>query len=118
MKKTELEKYLDTEDGQMNAERFIKALAENRIIVSIPRVSKSGMSRVIHFGEIRVSDDGRGMVWNFDYFFSKFGYRYERDGLRVHGCGMDMIYATLDSIASELRELGYSVGKCINYIMF
>lgn len=51
MSRTEkqIKAFLASEDGKMNAERFIKALKEERILCSVRSVSKSGMSRVIAF---------------------------------------------------------------------
>ena len=115
------EDYLKTEEGIRNAERFIKALREHRLIASVKKVSRDGLSRQIFFGEVGVYKDGAGndrmTIYQFNYFFSQLGWRYARgnaDALSISGCGMDMIFHTFESVASSLKYYGFDVPN--NYL--
>lgn len=108
--------FLQSEDGKRNAERFIKALKEQRIVVSIPHVSSSGMSRIIRFREIGKYKSGNKYhyaIYQFDWFFEQLGWSYDKDwyGIKVRGCGMDMIFHTLCSVCSTLKYHGFKVPK-------
>lgn len=116
MKKTDKQvaKFLQSENGKMNAERFIKALKEGRILVSIPHISSSGMSRVIRFREIsKFESYGKTypQILQFDWFLEQLGYCYDKnwDGIKIGGCGMDMVFATLDAVSSSLKYYGFDV---------
>lgn len=118
MSRTEkqIAEFLQSEDGKRNAERFIKALKEQRIVVSIPHVSSSGMSRIIRFREIHKYKSGnkyRYAIYQFDWFFEQLGYCYDKnwDGIRVGGCGMDMVFHTLYSVCGTLKYHGFKVPK-------
>jgi hypothetical protein len=83
------------------ANEIKRALLNNKrdkMLVYISRVSKSGMSRNIRFTFI----DSYGSPVYPDYIFSKLGigtYTGEY-GIRVRGCGMDMVFHTLDCFLS------------------
>jgi len=80
-------------------------------IANIPHVSASGMSRHIKFAIIY-----KGKFLNVTYLIAKIlGKKLNRnDVITVQGCGMDMIFATLESLyaslgydrAYELRSVG------------
>lgn len=91
MKKNKIEMFLQSEDGKRNAERFIKALKEKRIIACVKHVSSSGMSRDIAFREVVKTKYGYSML-QFDWFFEQLGWPRSKnyDAIRVGGCGMDM----------------------------
>lgn len=106
--------FLASEEGKWNAERFIKALKEQRIVVSIPHVSSSGMSRIIRFREINGYKSGNKYhyaIYQFDWFLEQLGYSYDKnwDGIKIGGCGMDMVFATLDAVSSSLKYYGFDV---------
>jgi hypothetical protein len=106
------EDYLKTEEGIRNAERFIKALKEHRLIASVKKVSRDGLSRQIFFGEVGIVANGRPAIYQFNYFFSQLGWRYARnnsDALSISGCGMDMVFHTFESVASTLKYYGFDV---------
>lgn len=118
MSRTEkqIAEFLQSEDGKRNAERFIKALKEQRIVVSIPHVSSSGMSRIIRFREInRYKWDSKYhySIYQFDWFFEQLGWSYDKnwEGIRVGGCGMDMVFHTLYSVCGTLKYHGFKVPK-------
>lgn len=94
-------------------DRYIKASKEHRIICNIESVSSSGMSRVIKFLEISHGSprDERGKQYGLLTFWALFtalGYRQAgRDGFRVHGCGMDMVFATHYDIIWRFHHAGF-----------
>jgi hypothetical protein len=94
----------------MNAERYIKAIKERRMVNTIARVSKSGMSRTIKFNEVSKS----GGVLNFFLLFKVLGYSEAR-GLNGHfsvsGCGMDMVFHTNYCNIRTLKRLGFISSK-------
>lgn len=112
MSRTEkqIKAFLASEDGKRNAERFIKALKEERILCSVQSVSKSGMSRVIAFREIAKCGK-KFTILQFDWFLEQLGYTAKNDGISVGGCGMDMIFHTLYSVAGTLKANGFKVPK-------
>lgn len=110
----QIAEFLQSEDGKRNVERFIKALKEQRIVVSIPHVSSSGMSRIIRFREIgkyKSSGKYHYIIYQFDWFFEHLGYCYDKnwDGIKVGGCGMDMVFHTLYSVCGTLKHYGFKV---------
>ena len=104
--------YLQSEDGKSNAERFIKALKEGRLVCSVKHVSSSGMSRVISFCEVRKIGKTY-TLFQFNWFFKQLGWTYvdSWNAIRVGGCGMDMIFHTLYSVCSTLQYYGFKVPK-------
>lgn len=98
-----------TEDFIRNAERYINAVKENRIICAIGSISKSGMSRTIKFMECHKT--GEFANWyNFYAFFVATGHRVSKsqpDYFTINGCGMDMVFATNYNIIHTLGRLGF-----------
>lgn len=114
MNDKQVKEFLQSENGMRNAERFIKALKEHRIVCSVKHVSSTGMSRTISFCEMHVGTMNRkkyGQILQFNWFISQLGYTYDknRDGIRVGGCGMDMVFNTLYNVAAELKRNGFKV---------
>lgn len=75
---------------------------DKKCFVIVESVSSSGMSRVIHFVAITKNGD----IYNLDGMIHNItGDNFDRNynGLRVYGCGMDMIFNTLYSINSYAR---------------
>lgn len=112
MKKNQIEMFLQSEDGKRNAERFIKALKEKRIIACVKYVSSSGMSRDIAFREVIKTKYGYSML-QFDWFFEQLGWPRSKnyDAIRVGGCGMDMRFHVLYSVCQELQYYGFKLPK-------
>lgn len=118
-KESEIKAFLESEDGKRNAERFIKALKERRLVCSVKHVSKSGMSRVISFCEMNSCTEGRNHrkrrydILQFNWFFGRLGWSYDDDwyAIRVGGCGMDMVFHVLYEVASQLKYYGFNVPK-------
>ena len=81
---------------------------DNEIIATIKTVSSSGMNRNIAFGFITEK-----RLFNFTYHISvikEINMNDNNHSIRVGGCGMDMIFATLyglnGSIANLLKTYG------------
>lgn len=116
MNEKEIKAFLESEDGKRNAERFIKALKEGRLVCSVKHVSGSGMSRVISFCEMQsytVNRKRRWAIYQFNWFFKHLGWRYNDswDAIQVSGCGMDMIFHVLYNVCGTLAYHGFKVPK-------
>lgn len=101
--------FYDTENFIQNAERYIKAIKQRRIICNIDSVTKSGMSRTIKFMECqKVTGRNEYRYLNFYSLFDMLGYSPDRQGFsRITGCGMDMIFHTNYTIIHRLHRLGF-----------
>ena len=105
--------FLRTEDGIRNSERFIKAVKERRLFCVVNKVSASGMSRTLSFYEHTVNERNEGCILNFFYLLKGLGYRVSRthcNGIIIGGCGMDMVWHTVDSVLSTLNANGFEHG--------
>lgn len=90
--------------------RWVKAIKEERVICSIVSVSKSGMSRQMKFFECKKGKGtNRHHYLNFYSMFKSLGESMNRDNgcIRVHGCGMDMVFHTNYTTIHELHRLGF-----------
>lgn len=106
--------YFDENDFYNNANRYIKAIKEGRVICNINKVSKSGMSRTIKFLECSGSYKTRFNYLNFWVFFKAMGYTEAKyNYFRVYGTGMDMIFHTNYNNIHNLQRLGFiSKNQC------
>lgn len=111
MTKDRVAEYLQSEAGKSNAERFLKAVKEHRLLCSVKHVSRNGMSRIIGVYEIQHDDNGRPYLCQFNWFLGEIGFKYNDDyhAIRVGGCGMDMIYNLLYNAVDKLRYYGMEV---------
>ena len=73
-------------------------------------VSRSGMQRVISLLFLRPNPDWENgvQVLHISYNASKTHDR-ERDGIKVHGCGMDMGFHTVYELSGALFGDGYAL---------
>lgn len=105
------ERYQDTvEIFTRNAERYIKASRQERIICRIESVSKSGMSRKLAFFELaKMHKSPRHTLLNFYSLFTMLGHRKvkDSDSFRIDGCGMDMVFHTHYTNIHQLHSLGF-----------
>lgn len=103
-------KYYTPENFIKDANQYIEAIQEDRMLCNIPSVSSSGMSRVIKFSSCE-KNSIRKTYWYSNYyaFFLAMGYKEDKnhDGFRIHGCGMDMVFHTNYSIIHKLHNLGF-----------
>ena len=87
---------------------IMKKCKDKKCFAIVTHVSNSGMSRNIHFMAITK----RGDMYNLDGFIHRItGYSFSSnyEGLRIGGCGMDMIFNTLYNLNSY--ALMYNVIK-------
>lgn len=72
---------------------------QDLFIVSIPSVSSSGMSRKMKFVVKR-----KGELIRVTHLFARvLNQKFlDDDTIRVQGCGMDMVFATIERFLSEL----------------
>lgn len=106
--------FLKSETGKMNAERFIKALKEGRIVCTVKHVSSSGTSRVIAVREmVKLKDVKRYAMYQFDWFIQQMGWSEDKQtgATRVNGCGMDMVFHLLYTVCSNLKYYGFKLPK-------
>ena len=91
--------------------RYIQAIKEGRMIVSIGSVSSSGMSRTMKFLECKkVKGSSQYNYLNFWSMFVSFGYtkaRSNQDYFSISGCGMDMVFHTNYTNIHKLHRLGF-----------
>ena len=87
---------------------IMKKCKDKKCFATVTHVSNSGMSRNIHF----VAITKKGDIYNLDALIHRItGYPFSSnsDGLRISGCGMDMIFNTLYNLNSY--ALMYNVIK-------
>ena len=94
-----------------DAERYIKAVKEERVICSIGSVSASGMSRTMKFLAPEKNTARKAYQYlNFFAFFKAMGFREAGkygDYFRINGCGMDMVFHTNYTIIHRLQRYGF-----------
>ena len=94
-----------------DAQQYIKAIREGRMINSIGSVSASGMSRTIKFLSCeRYKNESNYNYRQYRAFFTALGYNQSRSNnnyFSISGCGMDMIFHTNYSIIHKLKSLGF-----------
>jgi hypothetical protein len=99
--------YYSLEQFQQDAQTYIKAIKEGRMLCVIKSVSKSGMSRVIKFNSAEHGKE-RTNFRQYSCLFETLGYKESRSqsGYTVNGCGMDMIFHTNYSIIHSFKNMG------------
>lgn len=72
---------------------------DNLFIVSIPKVSQSGLSRQMKF-----ATQYKDNYINITYIIGRvLGIKMTKnDTLRINGCGMDMVFHTLDNFMASI----------------
>jgi len=105
-----LSHYTDA-DFFRDAERWISAVREGRLICTVKNVSRSGMSRTFYYFELKKSDhNDKSYIMQFYAFLKAMGYTESRShdhAITVGGCGMDMNFNTNYSIIHSLARLGF-----------
>lgn len=100
--------YYDPERYYNDAQRWIKAVKEGRMLCSISSVSSSGMSRIMNFASMEYNKSMK--QYQLHYYFCLFmaeGYTRVRDAFRIHGCGMDMVFHTNYTMIHQFKRLGF-----------
>ena len=99
-----------------DAQNYIRAITEKRMLCVIEKVSSSGMSRNIKFHSCEKSNNDN-TFWYRQYIrlFEILGFTPVKnaDSFRIGGCGMDMIFHTNYTIIHRLYRLGFiSKSEC------
>lgn len=115
MKQINKAKYYEVEQFIKNAERYIKAIKDRRMICSIGSVSSSGMSRTMKFVAPERNQYSKDWQYlNFFQFFKVLGFTESRNKehyFTIGGCGMDMVFHTNYTIIHRLYRLGFITKK-------
>lgn len=111
--------YYSVEQFTKDANDYIKAIKQGRMLNSIGSVSSSGMSRTMKFTSCEKNQRTKGFYYrNYFAFFKALGYSEANKNdhyFRISGCGMDMIFHTNYSIIHNLTRLGFlSKKECEN----
>lgn len=101
-----------------NANAYIKAIKEKRMINSIDSVSRSGMTRNIKFLSCEKNTSTSFYYRNYFALFVALGYspaNQRSHYFKISGCGMDMIFHTNYSNMHNFKTLGFiSAKQCAN----
>lgn len=102
------------DDFIRDAKTYIAAVKDGRILYDVRSVSRSGMSRTISITSCeRYRYDGKVGYSYRQYAMMLEVLGYKRvdssrfDAIRVHGCGMNMVFYTNYCIMRTLRDLGF-----------
>ena len=104
--------YFSPDQFIADAERYIKAVKEGRMICAISSVSRSGMSRNMSFSSMEKHDppyhnERRYSLRNYFCLFMALGYTRVGDDFRIGGCGMDMVFHTNYTMIHHFKRLGF-----------
>lgn len=96
--------YYSLQDFERDVKDYIKAINERSMLCVIKSVAKSGMSRVLAFHSYQ-----GGYYRQYNNLFTVLGFKESasRNGFRISGCGMDMVFHTNYIIMHKLCSLGY-----------
>lgn len=101
--------FYSEESFLQDANAYIKAIEENRMINVIGSVASSGMSRTLKFTSCEF-DEKNKRYYQRNYFslFKSLGYTPVKNSsyFRVSGCGMNMVFATNYDIIHNLKHIG------------
>ena len=132
MKKEEVEKniakklkYYSYEQFEKDVVKYIEAIQEGRMVCVIHSVAKSGMSRVMSFHSCeqiqyqQLADNTIDFHYRqYNCLFIALGHTESkcRNGFRIGGCGMNMIFATNYNIIHNLHRLGFITREVCNVL--
>ena len=108
-----MKKNIETLEALYQLKKIMKKTKNKRVYATVLHVSNTGMSRVIRF----IAITKRGNVYNITDLIRKItGYHWDRSyyGIRVYGCGMDMVFNTLynvNAIAYSYKVIKTSKNK-------
>lgn len=101
----------------LDCTKYISAIKDGRMLVSIGSVSKSGMSRTMSFTSINKADKGFYKKYSrqrYMMMFKVLGYTLARNRetyFSINGCGMDMVFNTNYNNIHKLCSLGFITKK-------
>lgn len=106
--------HYSTEDFIRDAGLYIASIRERRMFCIIHSVARSGMSRVMSFHSFDVApankvEPRRGNTRQYNCLFLALGFKQsaDRNGFKINGCGMDMVFATNYNLIHNLHRLGF-----------
>jgi hypothetical protein len=105
LKAIKLNEYYSDEQFLSDANKWIKAIEQNRVICSVVSVSKSGMSRKLKFLSFEPNKD-KGYYRQYNTMLKTLGYKLKDYSITVNGCGMDMIFNTNYNIIHSFKRMG------------
>lgn len=102
--------YYSEEQFISDAQSWVKAIKEGRVICSVLSVSQSGMSRQLKFLSFEPSktEGAQGWYRQYNTMLQVLGFRYNKTKycISVSGCGMDMIFHTNYTIMHYFKRMG------------
>ena len=103
MKKELTTKQIERMEQLKELKEILKDNVSDRLICSVKKVSSNGMSRVVSFNYMCKN----GYIYNLNYKISKIlGYTLTNDGVRIKGCGLDVIFNALYNINCYALDYG------------
>jgi hypothetical protein len=107
LKAIEANEYYSDEQFLSDANQWIKAIEQGRVICSVVSVSKSGMSRKLKFLSFEPNKNSeRGYYRQYNTMLKTLGYKLKDYCITVKGCGMDMIFHTNYIIIHDFKRMG------------
>jgi len=104
--------YNTPEELAENLLRYVKAVRDGRLFCVIHSVSSSGMSRNMSFFECakysqKMNNGQNHGILNFHGLFRALGYTpAAKEGFRIGGCGMNMVFAVNYDIMHTAAHVG------------
>lgn len=99
--------YYDIKGFVKDCKRYVKAVKDQRLIMSIKKVSSNKISRTICVCEFAKSVTGGHCLNRFSCFLICLGHKLNKDGdVIIRGCNMDMVFALHMNICRFLLSLG------------
>lgn len=122
MKRINSVSYYSGDDFIHDADMYISAIKQGRMLCVIHSVSQSGMSRTMSFHSCEKHTHTKGV--NFSYrqyvcLFLSLGYTKARNwntAFSIGGCGMDMVFNTNYTIIHRLYNLGFMTKEECNHL--
>lgn len=117
-KRIESISYYSVDEFINDAQRYIKAIKEGRLIGSINHVSSSGMTRDIKYFSTEKPNSKsyykKYYTSNYSCLFLALGYKKARNNdnyFTIKGCGMDMNFNTNYNNIHDFYYLGFITKK-------
>lgn len=102
--------YYSEEQFISDAQSWVNAIKEGRILCNIVSVSSSGMSRQMKFMSFEPSKNEGQQGWyrQFNTMLQVLGFKYNKAKycISVSGCGMDMVFHTNYTIMHDFKNMG------------
>lgn len=109
-RKRELEKAERAHEARERLLTWIGDRTQRELYVTVRSVSRDGMSRVMAVYLPYVQNDGRMGIWDASGSVADLlGWRYRSRGVSVSGCGMDMGFHLVSTVARVLYGDDYAI---------